>query len=439
MDLIKIIALIAICVIVIPMTTASAAPAGGNEKLKAVVAGQLNDYCTDLEQLTNIDSGTGNTEGSAKMAEYVKAKVEALGGTVEFRPNDKGTYVIGRVKGEGTLRVLLLAHTDTVFKQGEAAKRPFRIDKDAMKAYGPGVWDDKSNVASTIYLVKALKDLDYRKFGEIILYYSAEEETGSAFSDKIITELAQQSDVCFVMDGGAPGWGVTDQRKGVAKYKMTVEGRSYHAGIPTRGANAVMELNNQLTKLYRLVNQPLFDPDTMTPAALKAKGIVEHGQFIPPNTINVGIIGTTNTSPNTIPANAFAEFETRFYQIAEGKRLDREIKAQVAKTVVPGTKVTITGGITCGPMEKTPQVQKIIDMYKGIVKREYNADILERSSGGVTDGNIAAVYVPTIDSVSVEGLNAHLESECVDLKSFVPRIVVLIECIQELADKWPVK
>ena len=43
--------------------------------------------------------------------------------------------------------------------------------------------------------------------------------------------------------------------------------------------------------------------------------------------------------------------------------MDREIKALADKAVVAGTKVEITGGIVTGPMEKTPQVQKMVDVY----------------------------------------------------------------------------
>ena len=424
---------------ILSFSVAGATPTIDIAKVQGVVDEQFRDYVADLETIVNMDSGTGNTEGSAQVADFLKEKLESLGGTVEFRANDKGTYVVSRFKGDGTLRVLLLAHTDTVFEKGEAAKRPFRLDEQTKFAYGPGAGDDKAIVIQTIYFMKTLKELGFRNYGEIILYYAAEEETGSDFNSRLIAEVSQQADVCFVMDTAKPDWGVVTQRKGMAKYEIKVEGLASHAGTPYRGVNAVTELVNQLSMINKLASPQLEDPKTLTVAALKASKIVDHGQFIPQNTINVGVIGTTNKTLNKIPDNAFARLETRFFKVAEGERLDSEIKALAGKTIVPGVKVTVTGEISSGPMEKNAQVQKIVDLYRGIVKRDFKADIVEWSAGGLTDGNLSSKYVATIDSVGVEAFNVHTDREYADLNTVSPRTVALIGLIQELAAKWPLK
>jgi glutamate carboxypeptidase len=420
-------------------SVAGAAPAMEVSKVQGVVDGYFQEYLADLETLVNIDSKTGDTDGSARIADFLKEKLEALGGTVEFRENDKGTYVIGRFKGNGKLRILMLAHTDTVFEKGEAAKRPFRFDAQTKFAYGPGAGDDKAIVAQTITMMKALNELDFRDYGEIILYYSAEEETGSAFNTNLIAELSRQADVCFVMDTAKPDWGVVTQRKGMAKYDLKVTGLAGHAGTPYRGVNAVTELVHQLGEIYKLASPQPEDPRNLTAAAIKARGIIDHGQFIPENTINVGMIGTTNKVLNKVPDNAFAKLEVRFYKMAEGERLDREIKALAEKTAVVGAKVEITGGIEVGPMEKTAQVQKIINLYRDLVKRNYNADIVEWSAGGLTDGNYSSLFVPTMDSVGVTGNNVHTDREYAELGTLGPRTASLIGLIQELAVQGALK
>lgn len=426
-------------VLIVSFSVASAAPAPDVVKVQSVVDGYFPDFVTDLETLVNIDSKTGDAEGSARIAEFLKEKLEALGGSVEYRENGKGTYVISRFKGNGKLRILMLAHTDTVFEKGEAAKRPFRLDEQTKFAYGPGVGDDKAIVAQTLAMMKTLNEIGFRDYGEIVLYYSAEEETGSAFSNNLIAELSRQADVCFVMDTAKPDWGVVTQRKGMAKYDLKVTGLAGHAGTPYRGVNAVTELVHQLSEIYKLASPQPEDPKNLAAEALKARNIVDHGQFIPANTINVGMIGTTNKVLNKVPDNAFAKLEVRFYKMAEGERLDREIKALAAKPVVTGAKVTIEGGIGVGPMEKTAQVEKIIGLYREIVKRNYNADIVEWSAGGLTDGNRSSLYVPTVDSVGVTGHNVHTDREYADLGTFGPRTAALIALIQELAAQGSTK
>ena len=419
----------------------AAPPALDSGKVKQVVGSQYGDFVKDLELLVNIDSGTGNTEGSAKIAAILKERLEPLGASVEFRPNSKGTHVIARLAGEGSLRVLLSPHTDTVFEAGEAAKRPFRVDANGF-AYGPGAGDCKASVTQMVYLVKSLKELGLKNFKEIIIFFDAEEEIGSDDETAILNELAKQVDIALIVDTARPDWGIATQRKGSARYDIKVTGISGHAGnAPQASASATMELANQLTLLYKLASPLPKDPLSYSADALKARGISDHGQFIPDNSINVGVISTTNTKRNRIPDNALAQIEVRCYTTAELQRLDREIKALAGKTVVPGTKVTIEGGIGTTPMEKTPQAVKFIDMYKAIAKKEYNANVVEWVAGGITVGNDTAKYVPTIDALGVESdpMTEHTEREPVNLNTFVPRTVTLILFIDQIAQSWPAK
>jgi glutamate carboxypeptidase len=123
--------------------------------------------------------------------------------------------------------------------------------------------------------------------------------------------------------------------------------------------------------------------------------------------------------------------------MSELQRLDKEIKALAQKTIVPGTKVTIEGGITGQTMEKTPKSAQVIDMYKNIVKREYKEEVVEWIAGGMTVGYTTAKFIPTIDALGVEAdpMLEHTEKEVVFLDTFIPRTVSLIELIDELSAK----
>ena len=405
-------------------------------KVKEIVGSYLPDFIKDLETMTNIDSGNGDAEGTEAVAKLVGAKFESLGAKVEFRKNSRATHTIVRFQGNGSLRLLLIAHIDTVFEKGEAKRRPFRMDENMM-AYGPGVGDDKATVVQTIYSMQALKDLNFDNFKEIILYYSGEEEGGSPTAEEIVAELAQQVDMCIIMDTARPNWGIVTQRKGSANYDIQVEGIAGHHGNASQtSANAIMELGNQISLLYKMASPLSDDPSQFTREKLKAQGIQDHGQFTPENTINVGVIGSSNLKINSIPKDAFAKINVRCFSVAEQQRLDREIKDLPNKIMVPGTKVTVTGGIKTGPMEKTPQVQKLVDIFKNVVKREYNADVVEWVSGGLTDGNRAAKYIPTIDALGVENYDEHTDHESVDLKTAVPRTVALVCFILEVTANW---
>ena len=132
----------------------------------------------------------------------------------------------------------MLRLLDSLTLPGDAAKRPFRIDAQN-HAWGPGVGDDKATCVQLVYAMKLMKDLGYRGYGELVLYFDAEEETGSAFGEQIIARLAKQADACLVMDTARPNWGIVAKRKGYATYQIDVKGLSGHAGnAPHHSASA---------------------------------------------------------------------------------------------------------------------------------------------------------------------------------------------------------
>lgn len=168
------------------------------EAVKKYIAEHYEDYVKDLEALTNIDSGNGDREGTEAANKFVAEKMTAIGATTEFRYNDRACHLISRLKGTGKYTILLVAHVDTVFKKGEAARRPFRVDENNF-AWGPGVGDDKATVVEVIYGLEALKAAGFDNFKEIIYYTNGEEEGGSKTAEDIVAELSQQSDFAIIM------------------------------------------------------------------------------------------------------------------------------------------------------------------------------------------------------------------------------------------------
>ena len=85
-----------------------------------------------------------------------------------------------------------------------------------------------------------------------------------------------------------------------------------------------------------------------------------------------------------------------------------------------------------GPMEKTPQVQKMVDIYKAVVKEEFGGEVNEWVAGGLTDGNRTAKFIPTLDALGVENYDEHTDHESVDLKTAVPRTAAFAITLAEL-------
>ncbi len=398
----------------------------------------LPAYLADHRTIVEIESSTGDTEGSRNMADWVKAQFEPLGYTVEFRPNDKGTHVIANRKGNGALRVLILGHTDTVQPAGSLAKQPYGYDEAAGLVKGPGAGDSKASVAMLLHFAKAMNDLAFDNFADMTFYFDAEEETGSATEDEILGELARKHDFTLSVDSAPLGWGMNTEKKWVVNYELNIEGRTAHAGSrPQVGASATVELANQIVRIMKLASPLPADPWNYTNEALEKKGVVDYGQFLPAISINFGTVSTKNTKVNAVPMDAYAKLEVRGFTTAERECIDAEIRKITASPTVPGTKVNLTGPTNYMPaMEKTPEAEKLVAAYKDLAKTLYGADVTEWKAGGVSIGNFTSSHIPTIDGLGVETIASHdLANERADVKTFAPRASVLLLLLDKVVSE----
>ncbi|HET9271508.1 MAG TPA: M20/M25/M40 family metallo-hydrolase, partial [Vicinamibacterales bacterium] len=160
----------------------------GDRLLARIRQEQAADLAT-LKDLVAIESGSRDAEGLDRAATFIAARLRALGGEVdvvpapadmtrlEDTPAQPGKSVVARFRGTGTGRILLLAHMDTVYERGSAAKQPFRVEGD--RAYGLGIADDKSGVAMAIHAVAVLNALDLRDYALVTVLVNGDEEISS--------------------------------------------------------------------------------------------------------------------------------------------------------------------------------------------------------------------------------------------------------------------
>src|SRR5947209_355675 len=79
-------------------------------------------YLEDLEVLVNIDSGTWLKPGVDEVGSWLSRRYGEVSGTIEVVPRaDVGDFLVIRVPGTGSARLLLLGHMDTVYPAGTAA------------------------------------------------------------------------------------------------------------------------------------------------------------------------------------------------------------------------------------------------------------------------------------------------------------------------------
>src|SRR4051794_22727010 len=188
------------------------------DAIESTVRASLPSFLAVLERLVNTDCGSYTKAGVDKVGAWAARKFEELGAVVERRDHATlGGTVIGTWEGRpGTgPRVLLIGHMDTVFDEGVAADRPFRIEEGV--AYGPGVTDMKGGLLAGIYAIAALREHAIGgslPFERLVYVANPDEEIGSPSSSPHIREIAANSDVCFVLECARANGDIVSARKG---------------------------------------------------------------------------------------------------------------------------------------------------------------------------------------------------------------------------------
>jgi glutamate carboxypeptidase len=360
------------------------------------------------ERLVNIDSGTGDVEGVNAVGTVAVEELKKLGAAIEMVPALPafGDNIVASMSGSGQGRILLIAHMDTVFKKGDAAARPFRIEGG--RAYGPGVADDKAGIVVALSVLKILDDLKFKDYARLTLMLNTNEETGSRGSRVLIEKLAKEHDVTLNLEGGRLGDGITIWRKGSGTINVEVKGRASHAGgAPELGRNAAMELAHQMLQLVKLANAD--------------KG----------TTINFTIIKSGDRK-NVIPDYAVADADIRALVSDEFDRVERELPEMAKNKLIPDTEVTTSLTRSFPIMPQNAQTDALAAMAQRIYG-EIGRTLTLGGSGGAADSSLSAgVFKPTLDGLSLIGGNAHTDREFAVVDSMVPRFYLLTRMIMEL-------
>ena len=236
----------AVIVVALAATVTGAAGAEPVELVLSLVQKEKPAVIETLQQLVLIELGSRDKEGLDKLAMLLRDRLAALDGDVELvepgadrvrlhdTPEAIGKAVVARFSGDGTRRILLLAHMDTVYPPGTLAKRPFRIE--GTRAYGPGIADDKGGVALILHTMAILKALDFRDYKTITVAINGDEEISTPGARNLITRLGAEHDLVFSCE---PTPSPKDQlalaTSGIAAATLTVRGRSSHAGVNPGG------------------------------------------------------------------------------------------------------------------------------------------------------------------------------------------------------------
>lgn len=365
-----------------------------------------DDAVARLRGLVEIESPSGDEVRLRAVAGAFAAGLIAAGADVDTRDvPGVGEHVIGRVAGSDPELdpVMILGHLDTVHPVG-TFDPVFRIE-DGL-ARGPGVFDMKGGLACALAALVRLAGAGARPRRPVLVLATCDEETGSAHSRELIEELARGAHAVLVPEPPLPDGEAKTRRKGVAWYRLEVEGRASHAGLaPADGVNAVVDLAHQIV-------------------ALEALGDPGSGTTVSPCLVGGG------TASNVIPAAASAEVDVRFTTAAEAERVDRAIRS--LRPVVDGARLSVSGGINRPPMERTEGVAALYERARALAA-DAGWTLGEGLSGGASDGSLTAgLGIPTLDGIGPLGGGAHATTEHVLVGDLGRRVMLYGRLLEAL-------
>jgi glutamate carboxypeptidase len=353
-----------------------------------------------LADLVNIDSGSYNKRGVDAVGDRLRAYLEAAGISCETVLNERyGDCVAARVPGggRGDRPIVLMGHRDTVFPDGTAAQRPFRIDGE--QAFGPGVADMKAGLVMNTFVLEAL-----HRFGApcpLTGLYTADEEIASPSSRPIIEAEAKGARAVFNSEPGRPSGNLVSRRKGAAFIELEVTGRAAHSGAAhAQGVSAIEALARKIQRLHRLTD---YDLGT---------------------TVNVGL-AQGGTAVNTVAARATAAIDVRFPTLNIMEKILGEVREICSCCELPGSESRILSQGNFLPLEQDEESRRLLELYDRSA-----ADLGFRVSGEATGGSAdsgftAALGTPTLCGTGPVGGNAHSDDEWCRIDTMVPRAQAL--------------
>lgn len=371
-----------------------------------------------LKRIVDVDSGSGDVAGGKRVETILSAPLRAAGATVRTMPAEVSSVapnLVAVFHGTGKVKVLIIAHVDTVFGPGTVAKRPFRIE--GHRAYGPGVGDEKGGDVTAVTALRILHQLGFRDYATITLMLDGSEELGSPGSTKLIETLARQADVEFNMEPGDPPDALTVWRKGAGDIVVRVQGRAAHAGmVPQNGRNAAMELVHQI-------------------GALQGK-FPQSGDG---TTVNLTVIRAGDRT-NIIPDSAEATFDVRFRNPGDFATILSRMKSSLAPTSVPDTVVSIaSSGSAYPPLIDDAQVEALGHRAQAIYAELGKSTALS-GNGGASESAVAmSVGTPALDGLGFVGAGFHTDHEWIDADSITPRLYLFTRLLMETGRSPPKK
>jgi succinyl-diaminopimelate desuccinylase len=394
-----------------------------SEKFFLEIERLKNEMVQALMELIRIpaiapqNDGEGELEKSEKLMQILKRigfdEIERCDSEDERVHSKVRPNIIAYYHGENTEeRLWIITHMDVV-PQGEESMwtvtKPFEPVVKEGRIYGRGSEDNGQSLISSVFAVKALKDLGIKPKRTVVLAFVADEEQGSTYGIQHLIKqgLFRKDDLIIVPDGGKEkGEFIEVAEKSVLWFRIRTIGKQVHASRPGKGLNAnrvgmeyALALDKMLHEKYPLRDKH-FDPPESTFEPTKKETNVDAVNIVPGEDV-------VHFDCRVLPSYNVEEILTSVKKLAEQfeKKTGAKIKIEVLqKSVAP---------------KPTDANSKIVNMLREVVKTVRR---VEPKVGGIGGGTCAAFFrkidVPAVVWSTIDEM-AHQPNEYAKVENLV--------------------
>jgi glutamate carboxypeptidase len=354
------------------------------------------------------ESPTRDRAAVNRMVDLVQSDVANLPVAIDRLPGQDGladSLVVRNTATGGGPGILILSHVDTVHPIGTVTGAlPFRQDGDRL--YGPGLYDMKGGAYLALEAFRHVAKAGSARL-PVTYVFTPDEEIGSPTSRHLIEAEARRARYVLVTEPARDGGKCVTSRKGVGRFEVRALGVPAHSGSRHQdGRSAIKEMARQV---------------------LAIEGLTDYARGV---TTTVGVI-SGGTAPNVIPQHCHISVDLRVRDDAAGREFEAKILG--LEPLDPDVKLEVTGGMNRPPFEKSAAID-VLFRHAQAVAREIGFDLQHTEmTGGGSDGNFtAALGVPTLDGLGIDGDGAHTEWEHGLISSIMPRTLLMRGLLETL-------
>jgi glutamate carboxypeptidase len=339
---------------------------------------------------------TSNLKGLFTQQKALEHAFEILNPTTTIIPTEDsslGNVLVFKKREKAETQVLLMGHYDTVHPESKGFTTVEKLNETTLK--GPGVTDMKAGI---VILLKALeafeKEPESKHIGWTVIL-TPDEEIGSPGSKDIFLDIAKDCHVGLVYEPTLPNGKVVSARVGSSNVLVTVTGTSAHAGRAFKsGRSAIHALADWITACRsKLQDEIIFNVGTID-----------------------GGTGTNTVAPH---AECTVNVRSNNNQILQDTLTLMQSEADALTE--EGLSISVTVKTLRPPKPFDATTETLFHQLKACA-HQLDQELDWEASGGVCDGNdIAALGIPTIDTLGANGSGIHTHNETLHLPSLVQK------------------